>query len=102
MPSRSPFALPCAILVTSVFLTGLAALSPAADRPVAAVFPPWWTSGQVFAAAARADAPVIRVGAFSSILVMPSASAELSRRLREAGALLLLDARAAGGCAVKL
>jgi hypothetical protein len=68
---------------------------PPAGGPVAAVFPPWWQATRVFAAAGTAG-PVARFGALPVIVVVATPD---RARLRAAGAWLLLDPRALGGCA---
>ncbi len=68
---------------------------PPAVGPVAAVFPPWWHAARAFAAAGTAG-PVARFGALPFIVIV---AAPDRARLRAAGAWLLLDPRALGGCA---
>ena len=69
-------------------------MAPPAAGPVAAVFPPWWDSAQVLQAAAAAG-PVVRFGALPFIVVVVPEHRHL---LRPAGAWLVLDPRALGGC----
>jgi hypothetical protein len=102
MGNRSFRIFPYAILAASVGLGGIAALAPSPDRPIAAVFPPWWTAERAFSAAALSGAPIIRFAGLPNILVLASGVPDLSRRLRAAGALLLLDAQAVGACAAKV
>jgi len=66
--------------------------------PVAAVFPPWWDSERIFAAAASTGGAIVREGIWSNILVLNSADADLPRRLRGAGAWLLLNPKALDAC----
>ena len=82
----------------------MASLAPQPNRPVAAIFPPWWGVVRAFEAAGQTGGDIVRTGAFPTILVMaPSRSnpsqSDLIRHLREAGALLLLNAEALGACA---
>src|SRR5271155_3866907 len=69
--------------------------APPADGPVAAVFPPWWSDVHAIASASLAGA-VMRLGA-APFVVIVAAGDRVS--LRRHGAWLLLDPRAAGGCA---
>jgi len=65
---------------------------------VAVAFPPWWSSQQVFEAAASADATIVRTTAISTLLVVkPDSNAGLNR-LRQAGAWLALDPQAVAAC----
>lgn len=71
-----------------------ASLAPPLAGPVAALFPPWWDAAATLAAAGRAGA-AIRFGAFSFVVIVASADRD---GLRAAGAWLLLDPIAIGGC----
>jgi hypothetical protein len=82
-----------AVLPLGVALGAQAA--PPAAGPVAAVFPPWWPAARAFAAAGTAG-PVARFGGVPFIVVV---AAPDRARLRAAGAWLLLDPHAVGGCA---
>jgi hypothetical protein len=84
--------------VASVGLTGMAALGPKPGRPVAAVFPPWWTAERTFNAASLTGGSIVRFGGLASILVLTSGTPDLHARLHDAGAWVLLDAQALGGC----
>jgi hypothetical protein len=88
-----------ALLIASV--TAVAALSLQV-RPgtevLAVAFPPWWTSQQVFAAAASADAAIVRTTALSAILVVRPNDHEGVTRLRQAGAWLTIDPQAIAAC----
>ncbi len=64
---------------------------------VVAVFPPWWTPAAVMAAAVSAGS-VIDVGRLPATLLVRGERATLGVRLRAAGALIIVDAGAAGGC----
>lgn len=81
-------------------LLAVAGLANAPSRPdsFAAVFPPWWSGPQAAGAAARAG-DIAGVGALPFILILKSRTPGLGERLRRAGALILLDPRAAGLCA---
>jgi hypothetical protein len=68
---------------------------PSVGGPVAAVFPPWWDGKAAFVAAGSAGR-IVRLGALPFIVIVTAAE---RRRLRTAGAWLLLDPRVLGGCA---
>ena len=74
--------------------------APAGRNPqtAAAVFPPWWSAAEAFAAAGSAG-EVARAGALSSILIVHSKEPALADRLRKAGALLVLDPERLALCA---
>jgi hypothetical protein len=92
-----------ALLLASFF--AVAALSFQA-RPgteiVAVAFPPWWTTRDSFAAAALADAAIVRTTAIPAVLVVkPDIHKGLYEgliRLRKAGAWLTLDPQAIAAC----
>jgi hypothetical protein len=88
------------LLVASALGAGWLGLRPLASpgAPVAAIFPPWWSAERSFIAAASTGGAIVRQGAWSSILVVVSADGDLPRRLRDAGALLLVNPAALGGC----
>ena len=76
--------------------------TPPAGTVLAAVFPPWWSATRSFLAASAAGVAIIRAGAIPAILVVRLDHAESRIRLREAGAWLLLDPQALGGCNGKI
>jgi hypothetical protein len=86
-----------ALTLIALFPLGVALaaqFAPPAEGPVAAVFPPWWNARSAFVAAGAAG-PVVRFGALPFIVIVAATD---RARLRAAGALLLLDPRALGGC----
>jgi hypothetical protein len=85
-----------ALAIVGTLVIPLAAAAPASNV-VAAVFPPWWNAADVFKAAASAGEP-LRVGQFSSIVVVRGDRLALAARLRSAGALILIDSRVFAGC----
>jgi hypothetical protein len=99
MGSRLASWLPAALLlVVSPIAVGWAGLRPPADgEAVAAVFPPWWSAGEALAAAATVG-PVVREGIVPTLLVVRTPAATGAARLRAAGAFLVLDPQAIGGC----
>jgi len=93
-------ALAAAMLMGSVVATAALAIAPGADQaaPVAALFPPWWTAEEAYVAAASTGGAIVRQGALPSLLVVQSAEPGFRGRLRAAGAWVLLDPKAVGGC----
>ncbi len=65
---------------------------------VAVAFPPWWTSQQIFEAAASADAAIVRTTAVAAILVVRPGKQQGLTRLHQAGAWLTIDPQAVAGC----
>lgn len=86
------------LLAVSIMATAWLSLAPVPGKPIAAVFPPWWTPAQTFGAAARAGGDVVRFGGLPGILVTAAGTPDLAGRLRSVGAWILLDAQALGGC----
>ena len=84
-----------------VSFVGVAALSfqprPGAEV-VAVAFPPWWGTPQVFAAAASANATIVRITAIRSILVVAPDRDDGLARLHEAGAWFTLDPQTIAAC----
>jgi hypothetical protein len=68
---------------------------------VAVLFPPWWSSQQVFAAIASADAAIVRTTAVSTLMVVRPDDHEGMARLRNAGVWLALDPQAVAACFIK-
>lgn len=93
---------PVALAILGVFLSLFAAVAvdaqPRSPGRVAAVFPPWWSSAQVIGAAGSAG-DIAGAGGASFIVILRGDPADLSRRARDAGALMLLDPALAGACA---
>ena len=90
--------LPCVALAAgSLLASGALALGPPASGPVAALFPPWWSATRALVAAASAGTPV-RFGAAAFVVVVMPDTQDAASRLRRAGAWVLLDPQALGGC----
>jgi hypothetical protein len=81
--------------VLPLAVAAAALLAPPAQGAVAAVFPPWWDAAAAVTAAGAAG-PVVRLGALPFVVVVAAADRSV---LRAAGAWLLLDPVALGGCA---
>ena len=99
MAKLIPFT-PFALLAFSTLAGACLALAPVPGRPVAALFPPWWTPAQAFAAMAAAGGTVTRLTGLPTILVAAPDAPELAQRLRSSGALLVMDAKRLGGCTI--
>jgi hypothetical protein len=101
--TRWPAWLNAAVLLTASWIA-IAALSlqvrPGAEI-VAVIFPPWWNAQQVFAAAASANAAIIRMTAVPSLLVVRPDDHDGLTRLRGAGAWLTMDPQAIAACLTK-
>jgi hypothetical protein len=65
---------------------------------VAVAFPPWWSTQQVFLAAASANAAIIRMTAIPTILVVRPDDRDGMTRLRGAGVWLAIDPQAIAAC----
>jgi hypothetical protein len=88
-----------ALLLASVGAVAALSLQVRPGSEVVAVaFPPWWTSQQIFEAAASADAAIVRTTAVAAILVVRPDAHEGLTRLRQAGAWLTIDPQAVAGC----
>ena len=89
------------LMIIGLFVTVALAAAPGNDARLAAVFPPWWSSEDVFAAAARAGRPISAGGLGFIILVGAADDASqpaLSERLKAQGALVLIDGSAFRPC----
>jgi hypothetical protein len=65
---------------------------------IAVAFPPWWSTQQIFHAAASANAAIVRMTAIPAILVVRPNDRNGLPRLREAGVWLAIDPRAVAAC----
>ncbi|MBX9740717.1 MAG: hypothetical protein K2X62_11615 [Beijerinckiaceae bacterium] len=93
-PSGKPGSGAILALTAGISLFGLAITiathsSPAGDS-AAAIFPPWWSGAKAFEAAATSG-QITRLGAFPFVVVVRSDDPGLASRLRDAGAVLVLD-----------
>ena len=86
-----------ATILATLFIAVAAGAAPRDPARIAAVFPPWWTAAETASAAASAG-QIAGVGAAPFILILRGESGRLEPGLRAAGAWLLLDPEAAGGC----
>lgn len=65
---------------------------------VAAAFPPWWSAQQAFQAAGSARSSIVRTTAIPTLLVVRPDEHEGLRRLHDAGAWFVADAKAISAC----
>ncbi len=86
------------LLVSWLWITAVTLRVGPGDNVVAVVFPPWWTTERSFAAAASAEASIVRVGGFSPVLVVQPAAVNGLERLYRAGAWLLVNPTGVGAC----
>jgi len=91
----SPVAL---LLVSWVWIAALTFRVGPGDSAVAVIFPPWWTADRAFAAAAAAEASIVRVGAVGSVLVVQPSALNGLQRLYRAGAWLAVNPTGLGAC----
>lgn len=93
-------ALPAAgLFVASVLFMGAVLIQPVPGQPVlAAVFPPGMAADGGVAAVARAGGLIVREGFVSNIVIARSDAPDFVRRLRDAGALFVVDPISAFGC----
>jgi len=74
------------IAVATAGVLVVAGSPPVDSREAAGVFPPWWTPGEVMAAAGAAGA-IRQLGGVPFIIVVHDPTGRVSERLRDAGAL---------------
>jgi hypothetical protein len=76
-----------------------ALLAEPSAGPVAAMFPPWWDATRSVSAAAQGGS-VLRFGAVDFIVLVDPGDPNGRRRLRRAGAWLLLNPHGVAGCVI--
>jgi hypothetical protein len=86
------------LLVSWVFLAGLSLQARPGADVVAVAFPFWWSAQQSFAAAASADAAIVRTTAMSTVIVVRPDGDNGLVKLRQAGAWLTVDPQAIAAC----
>jgi hypothetical protein len=101
MRSMMPWLSPLAMLFSVAVLTVGMIVSRGAGAPgdpMVAVFPPWWSQSRSFAATSDSGVAVAGFGPVGWLVVAVPGTEADSRRIRESGALLLLNAAAARLC----
>jgi hypothetical protein len=78
-----------AACVCGVGLVCAVTVAPVDDSRVAAVFPPWWSPAEIFAAAGSSG-QIVGSGLIDSILIVHSNESLLASRLRAHGALITM------------
>ncbi len=96
--ARKPFWSAILLLIASTATLSALEAEPRETSDVAAVFPPWLSSAAAFAGVAKAGGDVVRAGVLPTILVAHGDDPGFPARLHEAGAWLVLDPFALGGC----
>ena len=86
------------MIVGWVVVAALSLQAPVGAEVVAVAFPPWWSTRQVFLAAASANAAIVRMTSVPALLVVRPDGDEGLTRLRSAGAWLTIDPRAIAAC----
>ena len=78
------------LLLLSLGVCATETLRPADPSRIAAIFPPWWSAEESFAAAGQVG-PVSGLGAFPFIVAVKADGENLAGKLRAAGALFVVD-----------
>ncbi|MEH2564124.1 hypothetical protein [Bradyrhizobium sp. AZCC 2289] len=99
--TRWPAWLNAAVLLVANWIAALSLQVRPGAEAVAVVFPPWWSALQVFAAAASANAAIIRMTAIPSLPVVRPDDHDGLTRLRGAGVWLSMDPQAVAACLTK-
>jgi len=95
-----------ALAVAALLAASTVPVFASADLPgdtsgtLAAVFPLGAAPAEVLAGIGAAGGAVVRGGGWDSVLVVHSDEAGFARRLRKAGAWLVVDPRSAAGCLI--
>lgn len=92
------FLLALAMAAASPLPLGWIEAQPRDGREVAAIFPPWMDANEAIARVARAGGAIVRVGLFHNILVAHGDDPTFADRIGKAGAWLIVDPVALGGC----
>jgi hypothetical protein len=86
------------LLVSVIVVAAVSFRAQPGVEVVAVAFPPWWSSQQVFEAAASADAAIVRTTALAAVLVVRPNDHDGLSRLQRAGAWLTIDPQAIAAC----
>jgi hypothetical protein len=95
--TRYPLVAAACLGLASVLAMGALEAHPRDDAQVAAIFSPW-TGGGAFTRVAAAGGLVVRRGVIDTIVIVESDRPGLIGRLYAAGAWLVIDPGAFGGC----
>jgi len=94
----SSYVLPGSLLIASVLLLVWLQLRPVPAQPVIVFFAPGTSPTEALADVIGAGGRLISLGAYSNSLIVQSEQLDFFDRLRQAGAWLIIDAGARGGC----
>ena len=97
MFSQRFYALTIGAIVAATPLAGALVSAPQSGQ-AAIVFPPGYDHGETARAVARSGLAFVRTGSLSNIAIVDLSGEAASARLREAGALFILDPLILGGC----
>ncbi len=86
-----------AAIAFGLTIVGFESLRPHANAAVAVVFPPWVDAGAAVDRAAEGGASLPHAGRYSFVAVVADSSPRFRQRVRQEGALLVLDAGKLGG-----
>jgi hypothetical protein len=86
------------LLVSWIVLASFSLQVRPGTEVVAVAFPVWWSAQESFAAAALADAAIVRTTALSTVLVVRPDGNRGLVKLRQAGAWLTVDPQAIAAC----
>ena len=86
------------LVLSWIVIASISLQARAGAEIVAVAFPPWWGSQEAIAAAASAEAAIVRTTAIPALLVVRPLQHDGMTRLRRAGAWLAMDPRAIAAC----
>ena len=88
-----------AFVLISTYAVARVGIEPSdTSRPRGVIFAPWTDEGAAFTRAVTAGARFVRYGGPSFVVIVEPESADYIRRVKDAGALLILDARILAAC----
>jgi hypothetical protein len=88
-----------AFVLISTYAVARVGLEPRdASRAVGVIFAPWTDEGTTLTRAASAGGRIVRLGGPSFVVVVEPERADYIRRIKDAGALLIVDPRILAAC----
>jgi hypothetical protein len=88
-----------AFALISTYAVARVGLEPSASsRAVGVIFAPWTDEGTTLTRAAAAGGRIVRIGGPSFVVVVEPDRADYIRRIKDAGALLIVDPRVLAAC----
>jgi len=85
-------------LISTIAIARIGLEPHPATGPVGVIFAPWTDAGAAFTRAVSAGGRFIRYGGASFVVVVAPDSADYISRVKEAGALLVVDPRVIAAC----